>query len=270
MNQVESRAKDLIIERLDGFYSEALDGPLAEIEPWEIRVVGSERRLRREEGYGAIFPFWLLLARERCLISVRPDLEEPVQKIVRDAPDARELFEEEYAVLIEEALRKVLARDLLERLRRSHSLGFYATQEHFRPFTVSGCRRLTSEDRALVEEMDDVGVYGCPEESVQDGTAFGVVVDGQLVARSSVVPTPEMTAKYRLAWPGVETLPEHRRRGYARAVVAGTTETLLARGITPAYDCAVANVGSANTARSVGYRLYSERLTWRYHWRAEG
>ena len=167
---------------------------------------------------------------------------------------------------IEEVLREVLPEDMLERLRRSNSFGYYATQERFHPFTVPGCRRLTLADRPLNEEMNRVGVYGCPEESVRDGTAFGVIADGKLAARSTVVPTPEMTARYKLAWPGVETLPDYRRRGYAKAVVTGTTETLLARGITPAYDCAVANVASASTARSVGYRLYSERLTWRYHW----
>ena len=255
-----------VTERLDAFYSEVLGCPVTDIAPGEIHVVASERRLRREEGYGVIVPFWLLLTRGRCVISVRPELAEPVQAIVRDAPDAKALFGAEYAGPIEEVCRTVLPADVVERLRNSHSLGFYVDQEHFRPFTVSGCRRLMTEDRELIAEMNRVSVFGCPDESVQDGTAFGVITDGKLVARSSVVPTPEATGKYVLAWPGVETLSDYRRRGYAKAVVSGTTETLLAQGITPAYDCAITNVGSESTARSLGYRLYSEKLSWRYHW----
>ncbi len=252
------------ITRLDNFHTETMGYPLAEAKPGEIRVVRSERRLRKEEGYGVVFAFWMLLSYDRCVISVRPDLKEPIEEVVNDAAGAKELFTEKYRKLIHEVCRTMMPDDIAERLRPSQSYGFYIDEEHFLPFTVPGCRRLTEDDRELIQEMTGSSEYGCPEESLVDGTAFGVVTDGKLVSLASVVPTPEATSKYHLSWPGVETLPDYRRRGYAKSVVSGVTETLLPRDITPVYSCSVTNIASANTARSVGYQLYGERLQWRY------
>jgi len=183
---------------------------------------------------------------------------------VRDISDAKDLFTEEYKTRIDVTCRSILPRDISDRLRQSQSYGFYIDKEHFRPFSAPGCRRLTGDDRELIQEMTGSSKYGCPEESLVDGTAFGVIADGKLVSLASVVPTPDATSKYGLSWPGVETLPEYRRRGYAKAAVSGVTETLLARDIIPVYSCSVTNIASANTAQSVGYQLYGERLQWRY------
>ena len=252
------------ITRLDSFHTETMDYPLSQAEPGEIHVVASERRLRKEEGYGVVFAFWLLLSYDRCVISVRPDLKESIEQIVEDAADAKEFFTEKYRNRIDEVCRTTVPPDIAERLRPSQSYGFYIDKEHFRPFAVPGCRRLTEDDRELIQEMTGSSEYGCPEESIQDGTAFGVIKDSKLVSLASVVPTPEATSKYGLSWPGVETLPEYRRRGHAKSVVSGVTETLLSRDIIPVYSCSVTNIASANTARSVGYQLYGERLQWRY------
>ena len=64
------------ITRLDNFHSEATGYPLGEAKPGEIYVVASERRFRKEEGYGVVFAFWMLLSYDRCVVSVRPDLRE--------------------------------------------------------------------------------------------------------------------------------------------------------------------------------------------------
>ena len=116
----------------------------------------------------------------------------------------------------------------------------------------------------FIEEMNKVSDFGCPIESIQDGTAFGVIVDGKIVSRSSTIPTPNATKKFGLVWLGVETLPEYRRRGYAKAVVSGTTETILSRGQIPVYDHATWNKASENTAKSLGYQFYGESLRWQY------
>lgn len=234
--------------------------PFADVKPGEIRMVASERRLQKEEGYGVVFAFWLLLTYDRCVISVR----QSIGQIVKNASSARELFTDKYKTPVDEACRAVLPEDVAERLWPSQSYNFYVDKKHFQPFSVPGCRRLSENDRDLIQEMLGSNVYGCPEESLLDGTVFGVIADGKIVSLATVVPTPEATSKHGLAWPGVETLPEYRRRGYAKAVVSGTTETLLSRNIIPVYSCSVTNIASANTARSVGYQLYGERLQWRY------
>ncbi len=252
------------ITRLDYFHTETMGYPLAEAKPGEIHVVASERRLWKEEGYGVVFAFWMLSSHDRCVVSVRQDLKKSIEEIVRGVSDAKALFTEEYKTRIDEICRSILPREITDRLRPSQSYGFYIDKEHFRPFTVPGCCRVTGDDRELIREMTGSSNYGCPEESLQDGTAFGVIKEDKLVSLASVVPTPEATNKYRLSWPGVETLPDYRRRGYAKSVVSGVTQTLLSRNIIPVYSCSVTNIASANTARSVGYQLYGERLQWRY------
>ena len=94
------------IIRLDNFHTETMGYPLAESKPGEFRVVESERRFRKEEGYGVVFAFWMLLSYDRCLISVRPGLKESIEEIVNDAADAKELFTEEYRKRIDEVCRE--------------------------------------------------------------------------------------------------------------------------------------------------------------------
>lgn len=252
------------MEQLDAFYSECLGFPFKKAKSDKAQVVASERRLRNEEGYGAAFPFWMLYSEKRYIISVRPDLLDLVSALVRSESDAKALFNEDGGIIVESWCRSVLPKDGTKKLRRIYSLEYYVDREHFRPFNLPACRRLTLDDFRLIEEMSETSDFGCSDECIKDGTAYGVFADGKLVARSTTIRTPEATSKYNLVWMGVETLMEYRRRGYAKAVISGTTETLLSRGQTPVYDHAVWNVASENTAKSLGYQLYGETLRWQY------
>ena len=104
------------ITRLDNFHTETMGYPLAESEPGEIHVVQSERRFRKEEGYGVVFAFWMLLSYDRCVISVRPELEESIEEIVNDAADAKELFTGKYRNRIDDACRSILPGDIADQL----------------------------------------------------------------------------------------------------------------------------------------------------------
>jgi hypothetical protein len=249
---------------LDAFYSECLGFPVKNVKSGKVRVVDSERRLKHEEGYGIIFPFLMLHSEGRYIISVRPDLLDLVSALVRNESDAQMLFKEDVGVVVESWCRSVLPINTANKLKRSHSFELYVDREHFRSFNLLECRRINTDDNELMEEMNKESDFWCPEECIQDGTAFGVVVDGKLVARSNTIITPEATRKYKLVWMGVETLSEYRRRGYAKAVISGTTETLLSRGLTPIYDHATWNIASGNTAKSLGYQFYGETLRWQY------
>lgn len=124
------------ITHLDNFHTDAMGYPLADAKPGEIHVVASERRFRKEERYGVVFAFWMLLSYDRCVISVRPDLKESIEEIVRDASDGKELFTEDHRDRIDKACRSILPTDIADRLRPSQSCGFYVDKEHFRPFAV--------------------------------------------------------------------------------------------------------------------------------------
>jgi len=252
------------MEQLDAFYSECLGFSAEKAKSGKTQVFASERRLKNEEGYGVTFPFWMLYSENRYIISIRPDLLDLVSALVRSESDARALFNEDGGIVVESWCRSVLPKDDAKKLRRIHSLEHYVDKEYFRPFNIPECRRLISDDYKLIEKMSEISDFSCPDECIEDGTAFGVFVDEKLVARSTTIPTPKVTGKYHLVWMGVETLAEYRRRGYAKAVVSGTTEALLSRELVPVYNHAVWNIASRNTANSLGYKLYGETLRWQY------
>jgi len=83
---------------------------------------------------------------------------------------------------------------------------------------------------------------------------FGVFEDGLLVSANDA-PTipclPELIIE-----PGIMTLPEFRRRGYAAAVCAAFLAEQLHRGLSPIWTCAMDNEGSAELARHLGYRPF--------------
>lgn len=253
------------MKQLDDFYSECLGFAIRNIKSGKLRVIASERRLINEEGYGIIFPFWMLHSADRYIISVRPDLFDLASTFIRNESDAKTLFDDG-AEVIEIWLKSVLLKDDINKLRKSHSFELFVDREHFKPFNIPECRQLTTDDHALITEMDmDKGSnFGCSDECIRDGTAFGVIINGKIVSRSTTIITPSATNKYNLVWIGVETLPEYRKRGYAKAVVSGTTEILLSKGHVPVYSHADWNIASGNTARSLGYQFYGELLRWQY------
>lgn len=65
-------------------------------------------------------------------------------------------------------------------------------------------------------------------------------------------------SSHRAAEAGVETLPEHRRRGYASAVIAGWAAAVQAHGHTALYSTSWDNMASRGVARRLGLRLYGE------------
>lgn len=52
---------------------------------------------------------------------------------------------------------------------------------------------------------------------------------------------------------GIETAPEHRGKGLARAATAALIRTASAAGLTPVWSCADGNAGSAALARTLGF-----------------
>jgi GNAT superfamily N-acetyltransferase len=74
------------------------------------------------------------------------------------------------------------------------------------------------------------------------------------------------TADCDVMWQiGVDTLPEYRRRGAAKAAVAALTEILLSKGILPYYSTRFYNIASRRTALATGYfpawvEMYSREI----------
>ncbi|HEY7355884.1 MAG TPA: GNAT family N-acetyltransferase [Ktedonobacterales bacterium] len=107
-------------------------------------------------------------------------------------------------------------------------------------------RILSADDADLVEafEAESAPYFLDPGHA----PAVGVVVAGRLasIAHSS----RQTPAAYEL---GINTLPEARRRGYARAATILWTALVQQQGLVPIYSAFAWNSASLHLARAVGY-----------------
>lgn len=83
---------------------------------------------------------------------------------------------------------------------------------------------------------------------------WAAAVDGILVSVTDVPSMPYLADE--IVEPGINTHPEYRQRGYAKAVCAAMIDEILRQGRTPVWSCARDNYGSAALAENLGYRLF--------------
>ncbi len=237
---------------LDRFFSAYLDCDISKVTPGGVWVVPSDRRDRPELHYENVFALWLLASGNRCVVSVQRPLEEPVKRAVarldlagfRDRPG-------------QELLRDTVASSLRSETRLVSGPVLNCTERTFRPEIDHHSRRVTARD---IADLRRVGLYGdWLARSVAEGTCFAAYVDGEPVALAGTYEVPHMAgAVCDMCVSG--TLPEHRREGFGRAVVAGATRAVLESGRVPVYVTSDQNMASINTARSVGYTQYGWSL----------
>lgn len=91
------------------------------------------------------------------------------------------------------------------------------------------------------------------------GFCHGVFVENKLVAAVDAPDMPFMADA--VAELGVNTVPAHRNRGYAKAACIATARAMANRGLTPMWSCAQGNEASFRLALSVGFRPLAEYLT---------
>lgn len=111
-------------------------------------------------------------------------------------------------------------------------------------------RRLTNADAALLEafEPGETEYWLDPRR----GPLFGVVAGGRLL---SVAHSSRRTA--HACELGINTLPDARRQGFARACVLAWANAVTAEGLHPLYSANAANAPSLALARACGYRPLS-------------
>lgn len=111
-------------------------------------------------------------------------------------------------------------------------------------------RRLGPRDAALLEayEPGEVDYYLHPDRA----PLVGVIVGGQLV---SVAHSSRRTRE--ACELGIGTLPDGRRRGYARAATLCWTSDVAAEGLVPLYSALASNDASLALAAAAGYRRFA-------------
>ena len=82
----------------------------------------------------------------------------------------------------------------------------------------------------------------------------GYFVNGALV---SVCDAPDMPyMEDVIQHTGIETLPQERRKGYAKCTAALATHHLIERCICPQWECNASNIASIVLAESIGYKKF--------------
>lgn len=119
--------------------------------------------------------------------------------------------------------------------------------------TDRGARLLTADDAALVEafEAGSVSYFLDPQRA----PCYGVIQDGRLV---SVAHSSRRTGG--ACELGINTLPEARQRGYARAATLAWTAAVRGEGLTPIYSAFAWNTASLRLAAAASYRIVSQSV----------
>lgn len=119
--------------------------------------------------------------------------------------------------------------------------------------TSPGARLLTADDAALVEafEAGTIPYFLDPQRA----PCYGVIVDGRLV---SVAHSSRRTST--ACELGINTLPDARQRGYARAATLAWTAAVRDEGLTPIYSAFAWNSASLRLAAAAGYRTASQSV----------
>jgi len=120
-------------------------------------------------------------------------------------------------------------------------------------------RRLTSEEPDVwTQWLAWPGNFCKPgfNQHFEVHDAFGYILDGRLVSVAQIQASEKMQA-----WEfGIDTLKEHRHRGYATATGRAATAEIVRRGKIPWYYYDHYNTGSGRIPEKLGYRLYLEGM----------
>ncbi len=248
----------MVDEVTKAYFETYLEVSLSGLRRGELRVAASERRRRKEEGWSRPFAIWFFLLGDRGVASVRPDLKDAVTCVTTGLADTRDVLADSVQRSVQAACGlefRVFNVDIL-------SCGLDTIRIHSCP----GLRRLTELDVESYLTFKQVVSPNCDLaccrrdilRNIADGCAFGVFQNDKVVSEASAPHIGVM--QDRIEEPGPDTLPEYRRRGYAKAVLSHTTKAILELDRVPIYRLSKANLASLRTAQSVGYRRIAETV----------
>jgi len=90
--------------------------------------------------------------------------------------------------------------------------------------------------------------------SIAQERLFGIFEGGRLVSVADAPTTPYLPEV--IVEPGIFTLPEHRKKGYAAIACAALVHAQLQKGMTPYWSCAADNAASIALAKHLGFKPF--------------
>ena len=137
---------------------------------------------------------------------------------------------------------------------------FYLDPADFRPRKHDGVRRLTLDDKPLLDEFhQSIDEWMRWFVEIDHPIVFGLFVEGKLASVASHF----LFEEERVAAAGVLTHPEYRQRGCGAAVVSAAVAWALARDWIVEWSTWTENAGSWGLARTLGFRRFSTEMEFR-------
>jgi predicted GNAT family acetyltransferase len=132
-------------------------------------------------------------------------------------------------------------------------IAFVCTQESFKPYLPNQDIELYLPNDKKLGELsltdDFSNAIGSAENPERPRIILAANYRGKLAGMAAAAADSEPMWQI-----GVDTLPEYRNHGIAKATVSAVTKMILEKGILPYYSTRVVNVASQRTALALGYR----------------
>ena len=210
-----------------------------------IQFVCTDERSRILKGFGFKYSIYILCKEDACIVSYSP----------------------KYQPYFDELTQLTDVKELIATINQSYPLKTYQLMEFVEEcvFDYKDARMLKRDDYPLFENFFKKAYPSVSETSwlkayfegrVDKGFFFGYIIDDELVALCDAPDMPYMEGYIQHT--GIVTLPEYRRKGYAKLCAALATHHHINSGIVPQWECALDNIASIQVAKSIGYKEFAQ------------
>ena len=210
-----------------------------------IQFVCTDERSRILKGFGWKYSIYILCKEDACIVSYSP----------------------KYQPYFDELTQLTDVMELIATINQSYPLKAYQLMEFVEEcvFDYKDARMLKRDDYPMFEtffkkaypSVSEIGwLKAYFEGKVDKGFFFGYIIVDELVALCDAPDMPYMEGYIQHT--GIVTLPEYRRKGYAKLCAALATHHHIQSGIVPQWECALDNVASIQVAKSIGYKEFAQ------------
>ena len=211
----------------------------------DIQFICTDERSNILKGFGCKYSIYILCKEDACIVSYSP----------------------KYQPYFDDLIQLTDVKELIATINQSYPLKTYQLMEFIEEcvFDYKDARMLKRDDYPLFEiffkkaypSVSEIGwLKAYFEGRVDKGFFFGYIIDDKLVALCDAPDMPYMEGYIQHT--GIVTLPEYRRKGYAKLCAALATHHHIQSGIVPQWECALDNIASIQVSKSIGYKEFAQ------------